>query len=264
MSWVALESGPWVFFEEADERGRARNPVMPTPTKRPLTMLSSGQLEAIQQFDTCTIANAIEQFKVRLRNEGFTRPGLHCVTEGVTRVLGYAATSKVRSSNPPMTGALYLDRTDWWTNIDSVTVPRIAVIQDVDPAPGGGACVGEVHAAILKALHCIGVITNGAVRDLPAVSKLEFPMFAPSVAVSHAYVHSVDYGQPVEIFGLRIRAGDLLYADCHGVVSIPLEIAAELPEAAARIRSKEQRIVQICLSPGFSTEKLLKEIRSDQ
>jgi regulator of RNase E activity RraA len=227
-------------------------------------MLSSSQLEAIQQFDTCTIANAIEQFKVRLRNEGFTRPGLRCVTEGATRLLGYAATSKVRSTNPPMTGAFYLDRTDWWTNIDELPVPRIAVIQDVDPVPGVGACVGEVHAAILKALHCIGVITNGAVRDLPAVSKLGFPMFAPSVAVSHAYMHSVDFGEPVEIFGLRIRAGDLLYADCHGVVSIPLEIAAELPEAADRIRSKEQRIVQICLSPGFSTEKLLKEIRSDE
>jgi len=227
-------------------------------------MLSSSQLEAIQQFDTCTIANAIEQFKVRLRNEGCTRPGLHCVTKGAARVLGYAATSKVRSSNPPMTGTPYLDRTDWWTNIESLPVPRIAVIQDVDPPPGSGACVGEVHAAILKALRCIGIITNGAVRDIPAVSELGFPMFAPSVTVSHAYMHSMDHGQPVEIFGLRIRAGDLLYADCHGVVSIPLEIAAELPEVAARIRSKEQRIIRVCLSPGFSTEKLLKEIRSDQ
>ena len=67
-------------------------------------MLSSSQLESILQFDTCTIANAIEHFKVRLRNEGFTHPGLRCVTKGATRLLGYAATSKVRSSNPPMTG----------------------------------------------------------------------------------------------------------------------------------------------------------------
>ena len=227
-------------------------------------MLSSSQLEAIQQFDTCTIANAIEQFKVRLRNEGFTRPGLRCVTNGAASVLGYAATSRVRSSNPPMTGTAYIERTDWWANINRLPVPRIAVIQDIDPAPGGGACVGEVHAAILKALHCTAVITNGAVRDLPAVSKLDFPMFAPFVTVSHAYMHSVDYGEPVEILGLHIRPGDLLYADCHGVVSVPLDIAAELPEAAARIRSKEQRIVQVCMSPDFSTEKLLNAIRSDQ
>lgn len=227
-------------------------------------MLSPAQLDAIQQFDTCTIANAIEEFGVRLRNEGFTRPGLRCVTDSGARLLGYAATSTVRLSNPPMTGGFYLDRTDWWTNIDSLPVPRVAVIQDLDSDPGNGACVGEVHAAILKALSCIGVITNGAVRDVPAVRELGFPMFARAVAVSHAYMHSVERGQPVEIFGLRIRSGDLLYADCHGVVSIPLEIAADLPDAAARIRAKERRIVRICLSPDFSTEKLLKEIRSDE
>jgi 4-hydroxy-4-methyl-2-oxoglutarate aldolase len=226
-------------------------------------MLASAQLEALQRFDTCTIANAIEQFGVRLRNQGFTRPGLHCLTPGSTRVLGYAATSRVRSSDPPITGGAYLDRTDWWALIDRLPRPRIAVIQDVGPEPGLGACVGEVHAAILKALHCNGVITNGAVRDLPAVSKLKFPMFAPFVTVSHSYMHMVDYGEPVEILGLKVRAGDLLYADCHGVISIPLDIAADLPEAAARIRDKEQRIVQVCLSPDFSTEKLLSAIRSN-
>jgi regulator of RNase E activity RraA len=227
-------------------------------------MLSTIQLEAVRQFDTCTIANAIEQFGVRLRNEGFIRPGLRCVTPGSTRILGYAATSKVRSSDPPATVGSYLDRTDWWAVIERLPVPRIAVIQDLDPEPGTGTSVGEVHAAILKALHYEGAITNGAVRDLPAVGRLEFPMSAPFVAVSHSYMHLVDYGEPVEILGLAVRAGDLLYADCHGVISIPQEIAAELPDVAARIRSKEQRIVQICLSPDFSTERLLNAIRSDQ
>lgn len=228
------------------------------------SMLSSIQLEAIQKFDTCTIANAIEQFGVRLRNEGFTRPGLQCVTRGSTRVLGYAATTRVRSSDPPVTGGSYLDRTDWWAAIDKLPLPRIAVIQDVDLAPGSGACVGEVHAAILKALHCHCVITNGAVRDVPAVSKLCFPMFAPLVTVSHAYMHILDYGEPVEVFGLKIRPGDLLYADCHGVLSIPLEIAAQLSAAAAKIQARERKIVQVCLSPDFSTKKLLSAIRSDQ
>jgi 4-hydroxy-4-methyl-2-oxoglutarate aldolase len=226
-------------------------------------MLSASQLEAIQEFDTCTIANAIEQFGVRLRNEGFTRPGLRCVTHGNVRLLGYAATSRALFSNPSVTGAPYVERTEWWTDIQSIAQPRIAVIQDIDSEPGTGAAVGEVHAAILKALHCAGLVTNGAVRDVPAVSRLGFPMFAPMLAVSHSYMNLVDYGGPVEIFGLKIKAGDLLYADCHGVVSIPLEIAGELPAAAARIRKKEQQIVQVCLSPDFSTERLLNAIRND-
>lgn len=227
-------------------------------------MLSSSQFEAIQQFDTCMIANAIEQFDVRLRNEGFTRPGLRCVTQRGARLLGYASTSRVRTSDPPVTGRAYLDRTDWWDSVGRLPAPRIAVIQDVDPTPGSGACLGEVHAAVLKALGCGGAITNGAVRDVPAVSSLNFPLFAPFVTTSHSYMHMVDYGEPVEIFGLKVQTGDLLYADCHGVISIPLEIAPELPEVAARIHAKERKIIDLCLSPDFSTEILVKLIRSEQ
>ena len=227
------------------------------------TMLSSDQLDAIRQFDTCTIANAIEHFRIRLRNEGFTRPGLRCVSQRDGRLLGYAGTARVRFTNPSVTGVPYVERTDWWNAIDTVPQPRIAVIQDLESESGSGAAVGEVHAAILKAFRFDGLITNAAVRDIPAVSKLGFPMFAPFVAVSHSYIHLVDYGEPVEILGLEVRTGDLLYADCHGVLSIPAEIAAELPSMAARIRAKEQRIVQVCLSDDFSAEKLLAEIRSD-
>jgi 4-hydroxy-4-methyl-2-oxoglutarate aldolase len=241
---------------------------MPTSDSSPFASgkqpLSPDQLIAIRQFDTCTIANAIERFGVRLRNEGFTRPGLHCVTGGSPRLLGYAATSKIRSADPPLTGSFYSDRTDWWAAIERLPVPRIAVIQDVDPSSGLGSAFGEIHAAILKAFHCEGAITNGAVRDVSKIADLPFPAFASSVSVSHSYSHMVGYGCPVEIFGLRIQYGTLLYADCHGVVSIPAEIAGDLPRVAAEIRAKEQRIIDVCQSPGFSPERLLEAIKSTQ
>ena len=221
-------------------------------------------LEAIRQFDTCTIANAIEHFRVRLRNEGFTRPGLQCVTGGAPRLLGYAATCRVRSADPPMSGNAYVDRTDWWETIGLLPVPRIAVFQDLDSTASGASTVGEVHAAVLKALQCEGVITNGCVRDIPSVSRMEFPVFASAVSVSHAYVHVVDFGAPVEIFGLGVRSGDLLYADVHGVVSIPLDIAARIPEVASGIRAKEREIIDLCQSPEFSLEKLLQAVQTKQ
>jgi 4-hydroxy-4-methyl-2-oxoglutarate aldolase len=226
-------------------------------------LLSREQLESIRRFDTCAIANAVEQFHVRLRNQGFTGPGLHCVTGGFPRVLGYAATYRIRSADPPMMWHSYLDRTDWWGYIKRLPQPRIAVIQDVDTHPGGGSSVGEVHAAILQAFGCAGVITNGAVRDLPQVSAMNFPMFAQSVAVSHAYSHMIDFGKPVEIFGLDVQPGDLLYADCHGVVSIPAAVAADVAEVAAQHRARERRIIQACKSPDFTEENLLRIIKSN-
>jgi 4-hydroxy-4-methyl-2-oxoglutarate aldolase len=199
-----------------------------------------------------------------LRNEGYTRPGLACRTGVFPPVAGFAATCRVKSAEPPLTGGYYFDRKDWWSAIESLPAPRIAVIEDLDPHPSAGACVGEVHAAMMKAFGCAAVITNGAVRNLPAVAAMGFPMFARSVAVSHAYLHMVDFGGEVEIFGLKIRSGDLLVADCHGVISIPIEIADELTEVAARIHAERRSIVDACLSPDFTPEALEQAIQKDR
>ena len=219
-------------------------------------------LQQIQQFDTCTIANAIERFGVRLRNEGYTRPGLRCVTGGSPRVAGYAATCRVRLSDPPVKGRTYEDRTDWWDDIESLPAPRIAVIQDIELEPGDGSVVGQVHAAILKAFHCAALVTNGAVRHIPVVAAMGFPMFAHSVTVSHAYMHMVDYGTPVEIFGLQVSSGDLLFADCHGVISIPRHIAADVVSVADEISRQARRIIDLCQSPDFTREKLLEAVKN--
>ena len=74
-----------------DREKKALEAQLPTPE----------QLEAIRSFDTCLIADAIECFNIRLRNEGFTRPGLNCVTAADAKILGYAATFRVKSSDPP-------------------------------------------------------------------------------------------------------------------------------------------------------------------
>lgn len=71
----------------------------------------------------------------------------------------------------------------------------------------------------------------------------------------------VDFGVPVEIFGLQIQPGDLLMADCHGVLSIPRQLARRLPEVAGRIQSHERRVIDFCRSPEFSLERLRAELR---
>ncbi len=223
--------------------------------------LKPDHLAALRQLDTCSIANAIETFDVRLRNEGFTDASIRCMFPKLPPMVGYAATVRVRCSNPPPQGHTYTNRTDWWNYVASQPAPRVVVIKDVDDQPGTGAFLGEVHAHILQALNCAGVVTSGSVRDVSAIEALGLPVFAACVAVSRAYVHIVDFGNPVEIGGLEIQPGDLLHGDCHGLLSVPKEIAADIPAAAARRLANEQKIIALCKSKDFSLAKLREAVK---
>ena len=228
---------------------------MKVPTTLP-PPLPAEQMEALGKIDTCTVANAIEQLDVRLRNEGFTNASIRSMFTCPKPVVGYAVTVRIRCTNPPMEGHVYVDRTDWWNYLLTVPAPRVVVIQDLDRNPGTGTFLGEVHATILQRLGCVAAVTNGAVRDVPAIEKMGLKFFAGNVSVSHAYSHIVDYDQPVEVGGLKIAPGDLLHADRHGVLSVPRETAAQIPAIAARLLTHERHVIELCHAGDFSLDKL--------
>lgn len=214
----------------------------------------------LRHLDTCIVSNAIESFDRRLRNEGYTNPSIRALFPMQRSMAGYAATCRFRTSSPPPKNHHYFDRTDWWNFLLAIPEPRVVVFEDDDPRPGHGAILGEVHAHILQAMGVAGAVTNGSFRDLNAVEQLDFPLFAGSVCVSHAYAHIVEIGQPVTIGGLRIRSGDLLHGDRHGVQTIPRDITDALPEAVERIQTREQNIIRICNSSNFSLDELKEAV----
>jgi 4-hydroxy-4-methyl-2-oxoglutarate aldolase len=218
--------------------------------------LEPALLEQLRQLSTCVASSAIETFGVRLPNVGFADSRVRSMFPELPAIVGYAATARVRSAAPPMEGGTYYLHTDWWNAILAVPSPRIAVIQDADEPPGLGGFVGEVHANILRALDCNGLVTNGAVRDLHKVRAIPFSMFAGNVSVSHAYAHVSGFGQPVEVGGLEIVPGDLLLADQHGVLSIPREIAARIPQVAEQIEERRRCLVELCNRQDFQPEML--------
>jgi 4-hydroxy-4-methyl-2-oxoglutarate aldolase len=226
-------------------------------------LLTAQQLEALGQFDSCMIANAIETFNVRLRNTGFTNGNIRCMFADPSPMVGYAVTGRLRSGDPPISG-FYHDRGDLWSRIQSSPAPSILVLEDIDDKPGRGAFVGDMHAAILKALGCAGYVTNGSVRELPSVRAIGIQLFAGSVAVSHAYAHIFDIGVPVMVDGMEVHTGSLLHGDQHGVLTIPNEIAAEVPNVAAKLQRCEKAVVEFCQSSDFSIAKLSELMKKPQ
>lgn len=221
------------------------------------TSLTTSDFQQIRRLDTCTVSNAIERLHSRLRNEGSVAgSALRCQFPNLAPMLGYAATGRMRSTTAPVSGRAYHMNMNWWRYVASMPEPRVLVIKDVDKTPGSGALVGELHAVIGLALNCIGYVTNGAVRDLTAVAALGFHLFAGNVAVSHMYAHACEFGEPVEIGGLKIFPGDLIHGDRHGMHTIPLSIASDVPAIASQILSEERELKEFCRSQQFSLQGL--------
>jgi 4-hydroxy-4-methyl-2-oxoglutarate aldolase len=220
------------------------------------TPLSVEELEVLRAIPTPAISNAIELFSVRPRNAGFMGPEVRQMFPTLPPIIGYAVTAcTVSAHGPGPEGAV--SRSDYWRYIEaSGPGPLIAFLADLDTPPVIGAFFGEVNSNIHRALGCVGAITNSGIRDMDEVQALGFPIWAGSVIVSHAYVHLVGFDTPVQVGGLLVKPGDLLLADRHGVIQIPLEIARDIPEAVRRVEVRERTIIQYCQSPGFSADGL--------
>jgi regulator of RNase E activity RraA len=225
--------------------------------------LTAAQIDALRKISSPSVANAIETFKVRPREEGNLSSRIRCLFPELGPMVGYAATCLIRAERGPVEGhraSIF----GWWDFVQSLPAPRIIVAHDLDDPRGQGAQWGEVQANIHKALGCVGVVTDGSVRDLDEVRALGFQFCAEHVSVSHANVHMVDFGIPVKVGGVWIKPGDLLHGDQHGVLTVPPEIADRIPEAVARVEADERRIIAVCQAPDFTAEKLkavYREIR---
>jgi 4-hydroxy-4-methyl-2-oxoglutarate aldolase len=173
-------------------------------------------------------------------------------------MIGYAVTAVISADSAE---GRRVPPTDWWEELLKVPAPRVAVIHDVDN-PIVGSFWGEVNANIHKALNCVGTVTDGSVRDLDEAKALGFHFFSGCVTVSHAYVHLVDIGIPVKIGGLVLKSGDLIMGDKHGVISIPKDIARDVPKAAQLIEDWERRVINFCKSKEFTVDGLKERYMS--
>jgi 4-hydroxy-4-methyl-2-oxoglutarate aldolase len=218
-------------------------------------------LAALARYDSPTLANAIETFDIQPRDVGFADSGIRCMFPELGRMVGFAATATIVARGAPGPDWAGAGNDGLYAYVRTIRAPRIVVVKDLDDPPAHGSLWGEVHATIFGALGCVGCVTDGAVRDLDEARGMGFHFFAAGPSVSHAYVRVEAVGEPVEIGGLVVAPGDLLHADQHGVLKIPLEIAAELPAAADRVIETEQALLRWVRSDDFDPD-LLAEMRA--
>ncbi len=219
--------------------------------------LTADDLEALKAFDTPTICNALELVAPERRTTGFTTEPLVCADPALPPIVGYARTATIRAVEPPAASSdeQRALRAAYYEYVGQGQGPTVMVIQDLDPRPGFGAWWGEVNTTVHKALGCLGCVTDGSIRDLDMLAP-GFQLLAASIGPSHAWVHVVGFGDPVNVHGMGVRHGELIHADRHGAVVVPLAVARALPQAVDLMARREKVILDACARPDFDIEAL--------
>ena len=201
----------------------------------------SDLITRLADFGSPTISNALEILGED-PDDGFTDGTLRMLTAEGAVFVGRALTATMVSAGPRPSPDVGVATEDYWRYLASRPGPNIVVVQDLDPTPLG-SMYGEVQARLHRSLDVVGIVTNGAVRDLTELTRIGFPSIGSKPAVSHAHARFVEIDVPVIVGGVEVSPGDLVHADRHGVQSIPAHIdLAELVRVAAEIEAREAEL----------------------
>jgi len=213
-------------------------------------------LRSLQKFDSPTISNAIEAFRLRGLTEGFTSKELSSCFPELAPTVGYAVTCIADSTSPEPTAPNRLAAL--LEVVAKAPKPSIVVIQHKGPDRTRSCFVGDVLCSCFQKLGAVGVATDGGVRDLKGIQRRVrgFQVFAAGTVVSHGTATILEVGVPVSICGLTVYPGDLLHGDDSGLLSIPLSIADRVADQARLVQEKEQEFMRFLNSDSFSLEEM--------
>jgi 4-hydroxy-4-methyl-2-oxoglutarate aldolase len=221
--------------------------------------LTDKLMEKLLAADSPTISNAIERFKVRSRREGYMGPQIQCRFPDFGRVIGYAVTCTIveyDENYPPDPK----ERFKWLEAIALSPKPVICVVKDCCHRKGWSSHWGEIVGTQVQVLGACAIVTDGAVRDLEALYAMRMKVWSEHVVVSHGYIDVGLAQVPVEVGGLVVHPGDVLHADCNGIVSIPKDILDELPEAVDAVLAGERDVITHMREKGYDLEAHRKSI----
>lgn len=115
---------------------------------------------------------------------------------------------------------------------------------------------GELLTTASRNTGCVGVIIDGAVRDVARMKTMKFPVFARGMNPydSRDRQRVIDVDIPIEIDGIQICPGDLIAADIDGIVIVPQSVEQQVVRAAwAKAHAENE--VRDAIRDGMSATK---------
>jgi 4-hydroxy-4-methyl-2-oxoglutarate aldolase len=227
---------------------------MPTP-------ITDEQLRRLRGISSPTIANAIETLDLRDRATGYIGGNVACRFPDLGVMVGRAITAAVTNSPGVRGGGSGFSFL--WEVLHAASGPTVIVFADASGEPHRVAFAGEVMVAIAQRLGAVGIVTDGALRDIDEAHTRGFHYFMRYPVVSHAWFDIIDIGQPVTIDGQRIRSGDILHGDVNGIAVIPDGHVDAVIAAADEVALVEQRLMDYVGSAAFDFDTFAANFRYD-
>ena len=177
-------------------------------------------------------------------------------------MIGYAVTCTADTVSPGESRPSQMDHV--WDLVHESAKPAVLVVQYVGSDPKKSCFFGDMSATGLHRLGAAGAVTDGGNRDKAGIARRApgFHVFSPGWVVSHGRGAFLDFNVNVTVCGLNIAPGDLLHGDANGLLTIPHEIAAEVPEKAREVLAGEAGYFEFLESDSFSYEEWKRRLAS--
>ena len=217
-------------------------------------------IAGLRQYDSATVANAIEHFEVRDPVTGYASNELICQFPHLKAMVGYAVTVTGDTTTPNDKRAARVD--ELVEVIDAAPKPLVLVMKHIGYDRKRCCNVGDMFCTVLEKLGGVGFVTDANARDKSGIQRRtpNFQLFSAGWVVSHGHGTFVDFNVPVRIAGMDIHPGNLLHGDESGLVSVPLEIAADVLKQCQVVWDAEAKYFDFLESEKFNIEQLKRRI----
>ena len=202
----------------------------------------------LRKIDTPTITNVVATYPknplcLGLYNpwteNWYTDTSIRCIYPDMGAVIGHAVTCVYGLPVPNYSGRLsFMDVVD---ALDAMKKPTILVIQQKWPEGllQKSGLAGEIMVTSMKAVGCIGMLSNGPSRDVDAIRRLDFQMLLGGVTAGHGEMAVQAVNVPVSVGGMDVAPGDLIHMDENGAVKFPADKAAQVLDNAQKMLANE-------------------------
>ena len=119
---------------------------------------------------------------------------------------------------------------------------------------------GELMSSRAIKLGAAGVVVDGYLRDTHGILAQNFPAFAYGSYAQDQGPRGkvIDFRGQLEIDGVRIRSGDILFGDVDGVLVVPQEAERDIFVGATE-KARGEKIVQKAIEAGMSASEAFKK-----